>query len=38
MTAMSPSLDARIERRLQHVNGEIEQHEEHRQNQDGALQ
>src|SRR3954468_2145492 len=36
--AMSASLDARIERGLDHVDAEVEEHEEQRQHQDRALQ
>src|SRR5215208_6941087 len=36
--AMSASLDARVERGLDHVDGEVEEHEEQRQHQDRALQ
>src|SRR4051812_39187479 len=36
--AISASLDARVERGLNHVDGEVEEHEEQRQHQDRALQ
>src|SRR3954449_11001504 len=36
--AMSASLDARVERGLDHVDGEVEKHEEQRQHEDRALQ
>src|SRR5215212_5286159 len=36
--AISASLDARVERGLDHVDGEVEEHEEQRQHQDRALQ
>ena len=32
------ALDARVERRLHHVDQHVEHHEEHRQHQDGPLQ
>src|ERR1044072_226442 len=35
---MSRPLDARVDRRLDHVDHEIEEHEEQREHQDGALQ
>src|ERR1044071_8412371 len=37
-TLMSRPLDARIDRRLDHVDHQIEEHEEQREHQDGALQ
>src|SRR6266478_4212595 len=34
----SSPLDARIERGLHHIDGEVQRHEEQRQDQDGPLQ